>query len=72
MKLDVATVTDEQSLEDVVGLMLRRNLKRIPVVRDGTPIGVVARHDLLRAVATRLRGAGGDGRVSESSVPSTV
>jgi signal-transduction protein with cAMP-binding, CBS, and nucleotidyltransferase domain len=31
--------------------MLRRNLKHVPVVRDGKPVGMVARHDLLKLVA---------------------
>jgi len=28
--------------------MLNRDLNRIPVVRDGVPVGIVARFDLLR------------------------
>jgi CBS domain-containing protein len=44
----VVTVTEADSVEKVVELMLHHDVNRIPVVRDGTPVGIVARHDLLR------------------------
>jgi signal-transduction protein with cAMP-binding, CBS, and nucleotidyltransferase domain len=31
--------------------MLQRKLKHVPVVRDGRPVGMVARHDMLKLVA---------------------
>lgn len=44
----VITVTEDQSMDDVIALMLRHDINRIPIVRDGVPVGIVARHDLLR------------------------
>jgi CBS domain-containing protein len=41
-------MTEEQSAEDAVQLLLRHDVNRLPVVRDGVPVGLVARHDLLR------------------------
>jgi CBS domain-containing protein len=52
MRQPVITVTEDQSMDDVVALMLRHDINRIPVMRDGVPIGMVARHDLLRMLVT--------------------
>ena len=51
MSTRVVSVTEDATLEEVVELMLRRDLNRIPVVRDGVPVGIVARFDLLKIVA---------------------
>lgn len=48
MRQPVITVTEQQSMDEVVALMLRHDINRIPVVRDGVPVGMIARHDLLR------------------------
>ena len=48
MSPQVITVTEVQSAEDAVRLLLRHNIHRLPVVRDGVPVGMVTRHDLLR------------------------
>lgn len=44
----VVTVAEDDSVEKVLELILRHDVNRIPVVRDRKPIGIVARHDLLR------------------------
>ncbi len=51
MSTKVITVSEETTVEEVVELMLRRDLNRIPVVRDGAPVGIVARYDLLKLMA---------------------
>ncbi len=51
MSTKVVTVSEEATVEEVVELMLRRDLNRIPVVRDGAPVGIVARYDLLKLMA---------------------
>ena len=48
MSTRVVSVTEDDPVEKVIELMMRRDLNRIPVVRDGVPIGIVARYDLLR------------------------
>lgn len=53
MATDVATVTPDAHLEDVVGLMLQRDVKRVPVVDAGRLVGIVARHDLLKVMLTQ-------------------
>ena len=52
---DLCTATEDMPLSELVGLMERRNVKRIPVVREHTLIGIVTRTDLLRAVASLAR-----------------
>jgi CBS domain-containing protein len=49
MTADVASVGEDAALADVVDLMERRGIKRVPVVRDGRLVGLVSRADLLRA-----------------------
>ena len=48
MSTGVVSVSEDATLEEVVELMLRRDLHRIPVMRDGVPVGIVARYDLLK------------------------
>jgi CBS domain-containing protein len=49
----VVTATPGESLSAVVDRMMERNLHHIPVVENGVPVGVLARHDLLRFLARR-------------------
>ncbi len=48
MSKNVIFVTEEDSVDKLVRLMLDRDLNRIPVVRDAVPVGIVARYDLLQ------------------------
>ena len=48
MSTDPVTVRENDSIETVLGLMLKYDVNRIPVVREGKPAGIVARRDLLR------------------------
>ncbi len=52
MTPEPATVTEGTRLEDVVELMERRRIKRVPVVRNGKVVGIVSRANLLHALAT--------------------
>jgi len=45
------TVGEQATLEDIVTLMERNNIKRVPVVRGGKLVGIVSRSNLLGAVA---------------------
>lgn len=49
------TVTEDASLADVVDLMESKNVKRLPVLRDGKIAGIVTRANLLQAVASLAR-----------------
>jgi CBS domain-containing protein len=45
----VVTVGEDTDLAQVATQMERRNVKRLPVVRDGRLVGIVSRADLVRA-----------------------
>ena len=47
---EVITATEETPVAEVAGNMLRYDIEHIPVVRDGVPVGIVSRHDLLRMI----------------------
>ena len=49
MTTDIVTVQEATPLEEVVQIMEKRRIKRVPVVRDGGVSGIVTRSDLLRA-----------------------
>jgi CBS domain-containing protein len=53
MTQQVIHVAEETPLGDVVGLMEKHNIKRLPVLSDGKLVGIVSRADLLRALAAR-------------------
>jgi CBS domain-containing protein len=55
MTRSLVTTTEDALLEEVVGLMEERRIKRIPVVRDGRLVGIISRADLLRALVRSLR-----------------
>lgn len=48
MSSPVVTASEEELVEPVVERMLHADVNRIPIVRDGVPVGIVARHDLLK------------------------
>jgi CBS domain-containing protein len=52
MSPKVHTITEDTPLEEVVQLMERHQIKRLPVVRDGKLVGIVSRANLLRALAS--------------------
>jgi CBS domain-containing protein len=55
MTTEPCTVTENATLEDVVELMQRNNVKRLPVMRGDQLVGIVTRTNLLRAVAGLAR-----------------
>ena len=52
MTRDPHTVTEDTSLEDVVQLMEKHRIKRLPVVRGKLLVGIVSRANLLHALAS--------------------
>ncbi len=54
MTRDVVTVGEEAPLADVVALMQSHGIKRLPVIKEGRLVGIVARADLLKALARAL------------------
>jgi CBS domain-containing protein len=48
----VVSVTEDVPLREIVRLMERHRIKRVPVIRDGKLVGIVSRANLLRAMAS--------------------
>jgi CBS domain-containing protein len=55
MTPDPCTVTEDGTLEDIVDLMERNHVKRLPVLRGDKLAGIVTRTNLLQAVAGLTR-----------------
>ena len=54
MSADVASVTPQDALPDVVRLMEKRHVKRVPVIDDGRLAGIVSRANLVSALLHAL------------------
>lgn len=59
MSNEVLTTTRRAAIEEVVDTMIRRHIKRLPVVDAGRIVGIVARSDVLRTLAAALPGEDG-------------
>ena len=51
MKRDVVTVSGDAPVADIVDLFARHGIKRVPVLQEGRLVGIVARSDIIRAMA---------------------
>ena len=69
MTLDPVTATLDASLEDVVELMERHHIKRLPVMQSGRMVGIVSRANLMHALTSLIRGtaapAGDDSKIRD-------
>jgi CBS domain-containing protein len=51
MTTDIHTITEDAPLDDVVALMEKHRIKRLPVMRGGELVRIVSRANLLHALA---------------------
>jgi CBS domain-containing protein len=51
MSKPAVTVSEDTELSEIARVLVTRRIKRVPVVRDGRVTGIVARDDVLRALA---------------------
>jgi len=56
MSSPVVTITEDDTVAEAVRKMLDHRVHRIPVVKDGVPVGIVSRHDLLKMVVQKFPG----------------
>jgi CBS domain-containing protein len=54
MTTDLISVTGDTPLDEVVGLMERRRIKRVPVIEGDVLVGIVSRLDLLRTLLREI------------------
>ena len=50
MTKTIVGVAPETPTRDVAKLLAERGVKRVPLLRDGKPIGIITRRDLVRAM----------------------
>jgi CBS domain-containing protein len=58
MTAKVVTLSEDADVSEAVDLMLKRNVKRLPVLRGDAVIGVISRSDLLKGLLASLPKAG--------------
>ncbi len=57
MTTALQTATEDTSLEDIVRLMEKHHIKRVPVLRAGTMVGIITRANLMHAMVGLAREA---------------
>ena len=62
MTRDVISVGENTPVSEIAGMLEKRRIKRVPVLRDGTVVGIVSRANLVHALA-----AASDGRLPQPS-----
>jgi CBS domain-containing protein len=71
MTRDIVSVHSETEVADLVQLMNKRRIKRVPVIDAGKPVGIVSRANLVRALVKALvkkpGGAVGDDKIWNQS-----
>ena len=53
MSAPAYTVSEDTELDQIAVLLSEKKIKRVPVVREGTLVGIVSRADVVRALASR-------------------
>jgi len=54
MSTPVVTIGEDDTVAEAVRRMLERKVHRLPVVRDGLPVAMISRHDLLKMVVQKF------------------
>ena len=70
MTEEVIAVTEDATLEEIVSLMEKHSIKRVPVMRGEEVVGMLSRSDLLRALvaASRRRDEATDDRAIKERI----
>lgn len=53
MTRDIVSFTDDTDLEEISQVLVRRNIKRVPIMKDDKLVGIVSRRDVLRGLRGR-------------------
>jgi len=65
------TVGEETDVSEIIHLMEKHQVKRVPVVKGGTVVGIVSRANIVQAVASVLR-EGVEGKDSDAKIRDKV
>jgi CBS domain-containing protein len=61
MTREVISVSPDTDLGEIARILEQRRIKRVPVVQDGVPVGIVSRANLLRGLVATARDATASG-----------
>ena len=60
MSTDVVSASEHTPLGEIANLLEKYRIKRVPILRDGKPVGIVSRSNLIQAMASsHVRAEGG-------------
>jgi CBS domain-containing protein len=71
MTTAVISVDEATPLVDIADLLESRRIKRVPVLRDGKPVGIVSRANLVQALATFAREPQREAAASDQAIRET-
>lgn len=54
MTRDVLTVSEDTDIKRIAEIMVDKNINRVPVIRDGKLVGIIARGDIVRHIAGEM------------------
>ena len=50
MTKDIITISPDTSINDAANIMVKNNIKRLPVIKNDTLVGIITRGDLMEAL----------------------
>jgi CBS domain-containing protein len=56
MTRPVVAASEHDSVREVIAKMVRHDVNRIPILREKKPVGIIARHDLMKMMVNALDG----------------
>jgi CBS-domain-containing membrane protein len=72
MSRDVITATPDTPLAEIARLLEKNRIKRVPIMKDGKPVGVVSRANLLQALASAKSALDGAVKVSDNTLRDNI
>jgi CBS domain-containing protein len=72
MTSPVVTVTEEASIQKIASVFAARHIRRIPVLRGRSVVGIVTRADLVKAIALRTKDEQLPGERSDEAIRSQL
>lgn len=72
MSAPVVTVDEDATVTELASLLEKHSIRRVPVVRGRTLVGIVSRSDLIRALVARGRMARGPGFTGDDAIRNAV
>jgi CBS domain-containing protein len=72
MTRKVVSVVESTPLTEIAALFMSRRVRRVPVVRAGTVVGIISRANLVRALATQQQSPCGEQPESDDAIRSKL